>query len=184
MIDEIGRADFLMHTGQVARSGDRDGLPNVVGEAMAVGTIVLAAPGGGVSEAVVDQKTGFLCSLEDASSWISAIRTVLDRPETADRIRIEARAWVERYFDADRNMKIWFEHLNGLESRGGGSNGLILMSPGLRGSVMPPGSLGLPGVWVNRLNPCSGNHSSVSSGTIDGEALYDAHPAPDGEPGG
>lgn len=125
VIDEIRRADFLMHTGQVARSGDRDGLPNVVGEAMAVGTVVLAAPGGGVSEAVIDQETGFLCSLEDASSWIAAIRTVLDRPETADRIRIEARTWVERYFDADRNMKVWFEHLSGMKLRGGGSNGLF-----------------------------------------------------------
>ena len=114
-----------MHTGQVARSGDRDGLPNVVGEAMAVGTIVLAAPGGGVSEAVVDERTGFLCSLEDASSWIAAIRTVMDRPETANRIRIEARTWVERYFDAERNMKVWFEHLNDLDSRGSRSNGLF-----------------------------------------------------------
>ncbi|RKX36346.1 MAG: colanic acid biosynthesis glycosyltransferase WcaL [Verrucomicrobia bacterium] len=125
VIDEIRRADFLLHTGQVARSGDRDGLPNVVGEAMAVGTVVLAAPGGGVSEAVVDGKTGFLCPLEDASSWNAAIRTVLDRPETADRIRFEARTWVERYFNADRNMKVWFEHLSGLESRGDRSNGLF-----------------------------------------------------------
>jgi glycosyltransferase involved in cell wall biosynthesis len=125
VIDEMLRADFLLHTGQVARSGDRDGLPNVVGEAMAVGAIVLAAPGGGVSEAVVDEKTGFLCPLDDASSWIAAVRTVLDQPETANRIRSSARAWVEQYFDAEKNMKVWFEHLNGLKSQIGGSDDLF-----------------------------------------------------------
>jgi len=125
VIDEMRRTDFLLHTGQVARSGDRDGLPNVVGEAMAVGAIVLAAPGGGVSEAVVDEKTGFLCSLDDASCWIAAIRTVLEQPETADQIRSFARVWVEEYFDADKNMKVWFEHLDGLKSRIGRSNGLF-----------------------------------------------------------
>jgi len=123
--EKMRTADFLLHTGRVARSGDRDGLPNVVGEAMAVGTIVLATPGGGVSEAVVDGKTGFLCPLEDASSWIAAIRSALDRPKATDRIRAQARAWVEDNFDADKNMRVWIEQLKGLDSRVGRSNGLF-----------------------------------------------------------
>jgi colanic acid/amylovoran biosynthesis glycosyltransferase len=125
VINEMREADFLLHTGQVARSGDRDGFPNVIGEAMAVGTVVLATPNGGVSEAIVDGKTGFLCPLEDASCWISAIRSVLEHRETADQIRDDARAWVECYFDADRNMKEWFGQLNGLQSRVDRSNGLL-----------------------------------------------------------
>ena len=54
-----------------------------------------------------------------------AIRTVLEQPDTADQIRSFARVWVEEYFDADKNMKVWFEHLDGLKSRIGRSNGLF-----------------------------------------------------------
>ena len=34
---QLGEADVLLHTGVIAPSGDRDGLPNVIPEAMAMG---------------------------------------------------------------------------------------------------------------------------------------------------
>lgn len=109
---EMMRADVLLHTGRIARSGDRDGLPNVLGEAMSVGTVVLATPDPGVSEAVVDGETGFLCPLGDAAAWLGALRRLLDEPETVQRVRNNARNWVEEHFDAARNMGQWYGQLS------------------------------------------------------------------------
>jgi len=112
VMEEMIRADILLHTGQIARSGDRDGLPNVVGEAMSVGTLVLAAPALGVSDAVVDEETGFLCPLDDASAWIGAVRRILDEPTMVRRVRRTARDWVETHFDAEKNMERWCRRLS------------------------------------------------------------------------
>ncbi|MEZ5277519.1 MAG: glycosyltransferase [Opitutaceae bacterium] len=105
------RSDFLLHTGQVARSGDRDGLPNVVGEAMSVGTIVLSTPEDGVAEAVIDGQTGFLCPLADDTAWLAVVCSLLEHPVMAGEIRKRARAWVESEFDARVNIESWFRRL-------------------------------------------------------------------------
>ena len=44
VLQELQGADLLFHTGVVAASGDRDGLPNVVPEAMASGAVVIGSP--------------------------------------------------------------------------------------------------------------------------------------------
>jgi glycosyltransferase involved in cell wall biosynthesis len=108
VMTEMVRSDVLLHTGRVARSGDRDGLPNVVGEAMSVGTVVMATPGCGLAEAVVDGETGFLCPLEDEDAWLRSLRRLLDEPETVSDLRRSARKWVEEHFDAERNMRYWY----------------------------------------------------------------------------
>lgn len=109
---EMMRADILLHTGRIARSGDRDGLPNVLGEAMSVGTLVLATPDAGVSEAVVDGESGFLCPLDDANAWLGALHRIQSEPEMVQRVRRNARAWVEEHFDAARNMRSWYRRLS------------------------------------------------------------------------
>lgn len=127
--DEVARAmagaDVLLHTGRIARSGDRDGLPNVVGEAMAAGAIILSAEGEGVSEAVIDGKTGLLCPLDDDTAWIAAVRSILDHPVMAARLRTAARLWVETEFDATRNMAGWVECLRRLETGVNSDEGLF-----------------------------------------------------------
>lgn len=113
---EMKQADVLLHTGRIARSGDRDGLPNVLGEAMSVGAVVMATPGEGVSEAVIDGETGFLCPLDDTSAWLSVLRRLRDEPETVLRVRRNARDWVEAHFDAEKNMRTWYGQLNRSET--------------------------------------------------------------------
>lgn len=116
VMKEMTRADVLLHTGTIARSGDRDGLPNVVGEAMSVGTVVMSTPDGGVAEAVVDGETGFLCPLDDASAWLGSLRRLLEEPDTVLQVRRAARAWVETHFDAECNMRNWYGQLIDVET--------------------------------------------------------------------
>ncbi len=100
---EFAAADVLAHTGVVSGSGDRDGLPNVVPEAMAAGVLVVTAPGAGVQEAVVDGETGFVCALDDLDSWHEALRRAQGDRVVAERIRRAARGWTEEHFDAVKN---------------------------------------------------------------------------------
>ncbi|BET67088.1 glycosyltransferase family 4 protein [Opitutales bacterium ASA1] len=103
---ELAAADVLVHTGVVSRTGDRDGLPNVVPEAMAAGAIVITAPAAGVEEAVAHRRTGLVCPLEDLDAWEAAFRLVAAAPGAAAELRSAARAWVEQHFDARRNAAL------------------------------------------------------------------------------
>ncbi|MEL0099568.1 MAG: glycosyltransferase, partial [Opitutae bacterium] len=52
-------SDALLFTGIISSNGDRDGIPNVIAEAMSHGLLVLASNRAGSSEAFVDQESGF-----------------------------------------------------------------------------------------------------------------------------
>jgi colanic acid/amylovoran biosynthesis glycosyltransferase len=96
-------ADVLLHTGVVASDGDRDGLPNVIPEAMAAGVLVVTSPAAATTEAISDGVSGRVLPPEDASLWVSCLRELRDDDALAGRLRLAARAWVELNFDATCN---------------------------------------------------------------------------------
>jgi glycosyltransferase involved in cell wall biosynthesis len=100
---ELLWADVLFHTGVVAPSGDRDGLPNVIPEAMAAGVLVVSSPVAGTVEAVRAGETGWLAAVEDPAGWVGAVREIIGDEVSAARVQRTARAWVEAEFDAHRN---------------------------------------------------------------------------------
>jgi colanic acid/amylovoran biosynthesis glycosyltransferase len=100
---QLARADVLVHTGVVAADGDRDGLPNVIPEAMAAGVLVVTSPAAATTEAVVDGQTGLVRPVGDTAGWIEALVALRDDDALAGRLRTAARAWVETHFDAHRN---------------------------------------------------------------------------------
>lgn len=100
---ELAWADVLFHTGVIDRNGDRDGLPNVIPEAMAVGTLVLASPVSGVVEAIEEGVNGLLRDVNDASSWVLGCRRIQKEDSLCERLRSSGRAWVERESVASRN---------------------------------------------------------------------------------
>ena len=93
------KADLFFFTGISDDSGDRDGLPNVVPEAMAAGAIVLSSPTGGVTEAVTDGKSGFVLNPHEPESWVNRVEKLLSSPNSLDDIRRMARSWTEDEFD-------------------------------------------------------------------------------------
>ena len=108
-------ADVLVHTGVVARSGDRDGLPNVIPEAMAAGTVVVTSPVAATTEAITHEHTGLVAPTEDASAWIAAWRRLAADDALCERLRGAAREWVEANFDVHRNAARLLERIR-LES--------------------------------------------------------------------
>jgi colanic acid/amylovoran biosynthesis glycosyltransferase len=53
-------------------SGDRDGLPNVIAEAMAAGVPVVTSPTAGTTEAVKDGVTGVVLPVDRPEAWVAA----------------------------------------------------------------------------------------------------------------
>ena len=96
-------ADVLLHTGVVAADGDRDGLPNVIPEAMAAGLLVVTSPAAATTEAIHEGKTGRIAAPKDTAAWVSILRELREDDTQAERLRTGARAWVEREFDAHKN---------------------------------------------------------------------------------
>ncbi len=96
-------ADIFLFTGVVAPNGDRDGLPNVIGEAMAHGAGVITSPVSGTTEAIADGVTGQVAPIDDTAAWVRAVKRLRDDPEFVRRTREAARAWVEEHFCAHAN---------------------------------------------------------------------------------
>jgi glycosyltransferase involved in cell wall biosynthesis len=96
-------ADVLIHTGVIAPSGDRDGLPNVIPEAMAAGTLVVTSPVAGTTEAIEQDETGLVAEVTDAEAWEMALRRLATDDVLAARLQAAARAWVDENYDAHKN---------------------------------------------------------------------------------
>lgn len=98
-------ADVLVHSGVVAASGDRDGLPNVIPEAMAAGAIVVTSPAAATTEAIADGVTGLVVPVDEFDGWVEAMKRLRDDDDLAERMRANARRWVEANFDAHANAR-------------------------------------------------------------------------------
>ncbi|WP_342750880.1 glycosyltransferase family 4 protein [Termitidicoccus mucosus] len=100
---QLAWADVLVHTGIVAASGDRDGLPNVIPEAMSIGAMVVSSPVAATTEAVRHGVTGLVADVARPDAWVTALRRLATDADLAESLRIEARRWVEENFDAHKN---------------------------------------------------------------------------------
>ncbi len=101
--NQLAWADVLLHTGVVAPSGDRDGLPNVIPEAMAAGVLVVTSPVSATTEAVHHQRTGLVAEVNRPQEWLAALGELATDDSLAERLRRGARQWVEENYDAHRN---------------------------------------------------------------------------------
>jgi glycosyltransferase involved in cell wall biosynthesis len=79
-------------------AGNVDGLPNVVLEALATATPVVATPAGGIAAVVEDGVTGRLVPERDAGALASAIGDLLEHAGAAGALGAAARARVAAQF--------------------------------------------------------------------------------------
>jgi len=74
-----------------------EGFPHVLLEALLVGTPVVAAAAGGVTEIIRDGENGLVVQQDDAASITRAISRILRDPSLADRLRAEGRRTLEHF---------------------------------------------------------------------------------------
>ena len=86
----------------VLDDGDRDGIPNVMAEAMACGLPVVVSSVSGIPELVTHGENGLLVAPRDSEALAAALELVLSDPERAKRLGQAGRATIESVFDAER----------------------------------------------------------------------------------
>lgn len=96
----LRRATLLVVPSRVDARGDRDGLPNVILEAAAVGVPVVASSVGAIPEFVEHGNTGLIVPSNDSVALAEAIGEVLMSPELAQRLVAGACKKAYSKFDA------------------------------------------------------------------------------------
>ena len=95
---------------QVVLPSYTEGLPNIMLEAMACGTPVLATPVGAIPNVIKDGETGFIMKDNSPECIAENVIRALNHPNL-ERIAGNARALVEREFTYERAVERWREVL-------------------------------------------------------------------------
>ncbi len=111
MVEFAGHSDrpteMMRRAGVVVVPSYSEGLPNVVLEAMSVGTPVVATSVGGTPEAIEDRMTGLLVPPDDPGALADAIiETLTDPAATAQRVEA-ARSVVRDAFSPPALVDAW-----------------------------------------------------------------------------
>lgn len=99
------RAHAFVLASVVAGDGDRDGIPNVLLEAMAMGVPVLATTAGGIPELVQHEVTGLLSQPGDVADLADQLQRIVYDEDLRARVRQAAREKVLAQFDISRNVE-------------------------------------------------------------------------------
>jgi len=86
--------------------GNRDGMPTVLLESMALGTPSVSTPVTGIPEILIDGQTGLLVPQRDPLALADALHRLLLNPKLRIRLADAARGRIEEHFDIRRNTEI------------------------------------------------------------------------------
>jgi colanic acid/amylovoran biosynthesis glycosyltransferase len=105
VIKEMHNAAVLAAPCIVGADGDRDGLPNVIQEALALGTPVVTTDVTGIPEVVRHGATGLQVPQRDPASLSAALEQLLTDRDLRVRLAAAGRRLIEAEFDIHRNTE-------------------------------------------------------------------------------
>lgn len=94
----------------VEEDGNRDGIPNVIAEAMAMEVPVISTTVSGIPELVEKGVSGVLLEESDPALLARAMREVLESPTIGRRLGQAARARVTAIFAARQNLDLLYDY--------------------------------------------------------------------------
>ena len=103
VLNAYRKADLFVIGCKIARNGDRDGIPNVLVESMAMNVPVVATRLSAIPELVLNEETGLLVEPGNPDQLASAMMRMLTDTGLRQRIIQAARERVCRHFD-NRNL--------------------------------------------------------------------------------
>ncbi len=117
VLARYARAAVYVQPSRVAADGDRDGIPNVLLEAMATGVPVVATRVSGIPELVQHRRNGLLVEPDDPAALADAVQQLLEQPALAATLTEAGRTSVTAHFDNDRNLRLLLQLLETRHAR-------------------------------------------------------------------
>ncbi len=112
LIELYRKARLFVLPCQVTANGDRDGIPNVLLEAMAMEVPVVTTDVSGIPEVIVDNENGLLVPPQKPSVLADRIEAVIENDSLRQRLGKNGRETVKALFDNDKNLELVFGLLN------------------------------------------------------------------------
>lgn len=110
LIERYPKASLFAAPCIVGADGNRDGLPTVLIESMALGVPVVSTPVTGIPELVRDGLTGRIVPERSPAELADAMEKALNDPQNARKMAKAGRALVEREFDLHKNVAELRDH--------------------------------------------------------------------------
>jgi len=101
LLDQYRDATVFCLPCRVLENGDRDGIPNVLLEAMSCGVPVVSTPVSGIPELVEDGTNGLLVAPDDPEALADSLLGLHRDPDLAARLSREGRTTVRERFDGN-----------------------------------------------------------------------------------
>ena len=105
VIKELAAADVFVLGCHIARSGDRDGIPNVLVESLAVGCPAVGTNVSALPEILINEQTGLVVEPENDAALASALTRLIQDTTLRDRLIPQGRRHVEEHFDNSRLIR-------------------------------------------------------------------------------
>jgi glycosyltransferase involved in cell wall biosynthesis len=99
LVGLYGQADLFALAPRITEDGDRDGIPNVIAEAMAIGLPVVSTDVSGIPELVRHERTGLLVPPNDSRALADAIARMIRNPDLVSSLAGAARTLLESEFN-------------------------------------------------------------------------------------
>ena len=111
ILDLLRKSDLFVLPSRITRSGDRDGLPNVLMEAQAMAVPVLSTDLPGIAELVEHGRNGWLVPSKDIRALADRLRTLIGDPELRFRLGSAGATSVRQRFSAAPGIDVVAELL-------------------------------------------------------------------------
>jgi glycosyltransferase involved in cell wall biosynthesis len=110
VIHHYAASDLFVLGCQIAANGDRDGIPNVMAESMAMNLPVVATQVSGIPEFLEDRVSGMMVQQKDPLALADAMETILTDEALRKQVTMEAKTRITRSF----NNQILIKDLAGI----------------------------------------------------------------------
>ncbi len=104
LLDYYRKADIFALACEVQPDGDRDGIPNVLVEAMALEIPAVSTAISGIPELIDDGKNGLLVPQRNPEALAAALEKLINQPELALALGKAGRETVKQEFDNRQNV--------------------------------------------------------------------------------
>jgi colanic acid/amylovoran biosynthesis glycosyltransferase len=114
IIQMLNTSNFMLAPSVTSRSGDQEGIPVVLMEAMATGLPILSTMHSGIPELVEDGVSGFLVPERDVNALADKIIYLIENPQVWSRLGLAGRKEIEINYNIEilsRQLEEQFKNL-------------------------------------------------------------------------